>query len=91
MPTVPLSLDEGDGQVGRNVEQLETLTPPTWEKKHTCGLTLEEHGEAEVLAYYCAERRGGGRLPPYDYVEAVEDFCWAAEVVLSRRPGVRPA
>ena|GEM_PF-6516970 len=57
--------------------------------------TADEHGEAEVAAYYRAEHRGGGRLPPYEPAKAVEDFCWAVNMVirqigdgLSARAGV---
>jgi glycine/D-amino acid oxidase-like deaminating enzyme len=31
--------------------------------------------------------RGGGWLSPYEYAEALEDFSWAAEMVLCGRLG----
>ncbi len=49
-------------------------------------LTPAEHEEARRIAYFIAETRGGGRLPPYDPAAESDDFCRAAGQVIANRP-----
>jgi hypothetical protein len=41
-------------------------------------LTPDEFARAQLVAYFHALHRGGGRLPAYDHDQAVADFCRAA-------------
>ena len=50
-------------------------------------LTSAEHARAQERAYCLALTRGDGKLAPYDYASAVEDFCQAAGEIMALRPG----
>ncbi|MCE9604777.1 MAG: hypothetical protein K8U03_07740 [Planctomycetia bacterium] len=48
-------------------------------------LTPAEHDKARLIAYFIAEARGGGRLPPYNPDSASDDFHRAAGQVIADR------
>ncbi len=86
-PPADGELREGQGR-REHADPVAAAPPASFlEANRSEALTPEEHGEAETAAYYRALRRGSGRLPPYEHSKAVEDFCWAAGIVLRQRLG----
>jgi hypothetical protein len=89
-PSVALSPIEREPRLGQDFDKAGESTaasPPSLGMEQSEELTHKEHVEAELAAYYRALRRGAGYLPTYDHTKAVEDFCWAAEMVFRERVG----
>ena len=80
------ALTRSGEEVRRNPYLPRTEEEAYFPSRSTDPLTAAEHAEAERRAYFRALNRGGGVLPPYDAVLAVQDFCEAAGEVIQERP-----